>query len=87
MRKGEYPEILKLTAVTYGEYNQQEIDVIIQRFTSFDRRKRPCKEDFPEIRRKLFYLSKIMENTHLCSEFKKRKAVHKKKIRNILLIQ
>ena len=39
MRKGEYPEILKLSAVTYGEYNQQEIDVIIQRFTSFDRRK------------------------------------------------
>lgn len=24
MRKGEYPEILKLSAVTYGEYNQQE---------------------------------------------------------------
>lgn len=87
MRKGEYPEILKLSAVTYGEYNQQEIDVIIQRFTSFDRRKHPCKEDFPEIRRKLFYLSKIMENTHLRSEFKRRKAVHKKKIRNILLIQ
>lgn len=87
MRKGEYPEILKLSAVTYSEYNQQEIDVIIQRFTSFDRRKHPCKEDFPEIRRKLFYLSKIMENTHLCSEFKRRKAVHKKKIRNILLIQ
>ncbi len=78
MRKEEYPEILKLSAVTYGKYNQQEIDVIIQRFTSFDRRKRPCKEDFPKIRRKLFYLSKIMGNTHLCSEFKRRKAVHKK---------
>lgn len=79
MQKGEYPEILKLSAVTYGEYNQQEIDVIIQRFTSFDRRKRPCKEDFPEIRRKLFYLSKIMGNAYLCSKFKRRKAVHKKR--------
>ena len=59
---------------------KQEIELIIQRFTSFDRRKRPCKEDFPEIRRKLFYLSKIMENTHLRSEFKRRKAVHKKRL-------
>lgn len=24
MRKGEYPEILKFSAVTYGEYNQYE---------------------------------------------------------------
>ena len=59
---------------------KQEIELIIQRFTSFDWRKRPCKEDFPEIRRKLFYLSKIMENTHLRSEFKRRKAVHKKRL-------
>lgn len=59
---------------------KQEIDVIIQRFTSFDWRKRPCKEDFPEIRRKLLYLSKIMENTQLRSEFKRRKAVHKKRL-------
>ncbi len=59
---------------------KQEIDSIIQKFTSFDWRKRPCKEDFPEIRRKLLYLSKIMENAHLRSEFKRRKAVHKKRL-------
>lgn len=59
---------------------KQEIDLIIQRFTSFDWRKRPCEEDFPEIRRKLFYLSKIMENTHLRSEFKRRKTLRKKRL-------
>ena len=59
---------------------KQEIDLVIQRFTSFDWRKRPCKEDFPEIRRKLFCLSKIMENTHLRSEFKRRKSLHKKRL-------
>lgn len=72
--------------VTLGEeadipsFIKQEIDLMIQRFTSFDWRKRPCEEDFPEIRRKLFYLSKIMENAHLRSEFKRRKAVHKNRL-------
>ncbi len=59
---------------------KQEIDLMIQRLTSFDWRKRPCEEDFPEIRRKLFYLSKIMENTHLRSEFKRRKTLRKKRL-------
>ena len=59
MRKGEYPEILKLTAVTYGEYNQQEIDVIIQRFTSFDRRKHPCKEIFLKSAESFFIFQRL----------------------------
>ncbi len=59
---------------------KQEIDSMIQRFTSFDWRKRPCEEDFPEIRGKLFYLSKIMENAHLRSEFKRRKTVRKNRL-------
>lgn len=64
---------------------KQEIDSVIHRFTSFDWRKRPCEEDFPEIRRKLLYLSKIMENAHLRSELKRRKAVRKNRFKNRLV--
>lgn len=72
--------------VTLGEeanlplFVKKELDAIIQKFTSFDWRKRPKDSSLPEIRDRLYSLAKILYNTHLLEIAKKRREIHRRKL-------
>ena len=62
------------------EYLRNELQTIINRFCTFDYRKRAKESDLDGIKEKIRLIIRILENEHLREVYKKRKEIHRKKI-------
>ncbi len=66
--------------VCLPRFVKDELNGVIQKLTEFDWRKRPETKDIPEIRKRLYSLSKILSDAHLLKIAKERKLVHRKRL-------